>query len=128
MWDLTLSQVASSRPEVTVRTGSQCLLQSGSLLWRNLYSFPGHGSLGFIFPSTPLHHLLFLRVVLFFGSQSKLLAALFPTVTQGMEREEPWLRSSQNPENVPLRKNISNLYSLQRRGKIRLFPQCISVK
>lgn len=118
MWDLTLSQVASSWPEVTVRTGSQCLLQSGSLPWRNLYSFPGHGSLGFIFPSTPLHHLLFLRVVLFLGSQSKLLDALFPTVTQGMEREEPRLRSSQNPRMCPWERILVTYILCNGEGKL----------
>lgn len=56
-WNLTLSQAASSRPEVTVRTGNQRLLQSRSLLWRNLSIFRGHRSLGFIFPSTPFRHL-----------------------------------------------------------------------
>lgn len=52
---------------------------------------------------------------LFLGSQSKPHAAIFAVVTRGMNREE---ESSQSPENVPLRKNISNYILCHGEGEL----------
>lgn len=50
-----------------------------------------------------------ISVSLSLGSQSKPHTAIFAVVTRGPSREE---ESSQSPENVPLRKIISNYYIL----------------